>query len=260
MPAAITLGAAHFSRLETEIQLPLRRAVRREREPRREMSRGGVIRPFDHLNGRDHLALLRRAHCPQRGIRGMLARRVDPHCREDRRARLLARLAHSVPVWSEVLWNDADGFRQLLQRGLPNLRRHPFPHCLAGYRFGAITTAPNGGSVNATDCGYPSNGDGSVVSVSNSPYPLPPHAHRRWRAVASDTVEGEDVGDDVAKIVAIFHDAHEQRDFEADENAHHDDQRVKDDAKPCVKANASISSAEEKPPITPRRSSIQMKR
>ena len=42
----------------------------------------------------------------------------------------------------------------------------------------------------------------------------------------AEIIEGQNVGDDVAELVAVVHDAHEQRNFQADENAHHDDEGV----------------------------------
>src|SRR5271170_3242848 len=46
-------------------------------------------------------------------------------------------------------------------------------------------------------------------------------------AERAEVVKREDVGDHIAKFVAVAHDAHEQRDFETNENAHNDDEGVK---------------------------------
>ena len=51
------------------------------------------------------------------------------------------------------------------------------------------------------------------------------------RAESAEIVEGQDVRDDVAKFVAVAHDAHEQRNLEANENSHDDDQRVENQAR-----------------------------
>ena len=79
-------------------------------------------------------------------------------------------------------------------------------------------------------------------------------------AERAEIVEGEDVGDEVAEIVAVFQDAHQQRDFETDEDADHDDQRVEDEAEALRCRRTRGRAADEKPPIRPTISSIQMKR
>src|SRR5208282_6693524 len=45
-------------------------------------------------------------------------------------------------------------------------------------------------------------------------------------AERAEIIKSEDVRDHVAEFIAIPDDAHEQRDFQADENAHNNDERV----------------------------------
>src|SRR5206468_4089556 len=48
------------------------------------------------------------------------------------------------------------------------------------------------------------------------------------RSKGAEIIEGEDVRDDVAELVAVLDDAHEQRNFQTDKDTHHHDQRVQD--------------------------------
>src|SRR5215472_147920 len=43
----------------------------------------------------------------------------------------------------------------------------------------------------------------------------------------AEIIEGQNVCDDVAEVIAVLDDSHKQRNFQANENAHHDDQGVK---------------------------------
>src|SRR5579859_7473329 len=49
---------------------------------------------------------------------------------------------------------------------------------------------------------------------------------KQRRAERAEVIERKNMRDDVAEFVAVAHDAHEQRNLETDEHAHHYDQRV----------------------------------
>src|SRR5579859_334839 len=65
-------------------------------------------------------------------------------------------------------------------------------------------------------------------SRANQPEPRHEQNRKQERsAKRAEVVKSQDMRDDVAKMIAILNNAHQQWDFESYENAHHYDQRVK---------------------------------
>ena len=114
------------------------------------MARRRIVAQLDDAHRREELAPFLEAERPQRPLGRRIARRVDPHGREQRDPRGCRRLAPLRTGLIEILRNDANRVGQPFYGRLSNFRFHslPFP-----YPLGPITTAPNGGNVSETDCG-----------------------------------------------------------------------------------------------------------